>query len=514
MKNFLTSLAMALSAICAWATDYTDTLTVNISGTTTTQSATISLTQQNDSLYTFMLKNFKLVAGTEQLGVGTIELDSVKGTTADGCTTLETKQTIKIKAGDDPDVPLWIGPNLPDVPIDLIAEQRGDNLYAVIFVDMTNTAIQNKINVVFGSNSGYQLPGSGFETFRTEGSKKVSEPIGWHSFASASGSLAAFVNSMSTPHTWESTLSRPDSKGSHSLLLTASSVFNIVANGTVTSGRMNAGGMSATDTKNNSYINTALTDTDSNGDYFYPTIYGKPDSIVVWLKFKQGTPQSAHPYAAISATITDGTYYQEPNDTIYSNVIASAKNKAIESNDFAWQRVAVPFNYTGTDLAPKTMLVTISTNADAGQGNATDSLYVDDVELVYNCALASASVGGKNVTLSDSIYSYTVEGLNSLTADDITVTATGAGARIEKSVSASGDDLVATVKVRSGDLRDFKTYTFTAKGLATGINNAKTDNADTVEAIYTIDGVRVNSVKAGEPHIVRYKSGKTVKTIK
>ena len=126
---------------------------------------------------------------------------------------------------------------------------------------------------------------------------------------------------------------------------------------------------------------------------------GTPDSIAVWVKFKQGTPNADHPYATVSAAITDGTYYQDPKDKDYTNVVATAKNAQIASNNFEWQRIVVPFKYTGNDVKAKAMLVTLSTNADPGQGSAADNLYVDDISLIYNVDKPAVTVNGHAVTL-------------------------------------------------------------------------------------------------------------------
>ena len=56
---------------------------------------------------------------------------------------------------------------------------------------------------------------------------------------------------------------------------------------------------------------------------------GTPDSLAVWVKFIQGTPQETHPYATISTVITDGTYYQEPCDKEYANILGVARNSKI-----------------------------------------------------------------------------------------------------------------------------------------------------------------------------------------
>ncbi len=161
MKKIFTILALFLGAITVSADDFTDVLSVDINGAVTEQYATISLRDSSNGKYIFSLKNFVLKAGTNSIGVGTIELQDVEGVTdANGVLTLTTNQKTAIKKGDDPQVTTWMGPMLGNVPIELIAEKRDSTLYAVINIDM-KALLGQIIKVTFG-NGGYQIPNSGF----------------------------------------------------------------------------------------------------------------------------------------------------------------------------------------------------------------------------------------------------------------------------------------------------------------------------------------------------------------
>ena len=71
-----------------------------------------------------------------------------------------------------------------------------------------------------------------------------------------------------------------------------------------------------------------------------------------------------------------------------------------------------------------------------------------------------------------------------------------------------------TVKVTSQDLRNSRTYHFTAKGAVVGINEAKTSATDRVKAFYDLSGVRLNAEPAAGVYIKVYESGKAVKVMK
>ncbi len=118
--------------------------------------------------------------------------------------------------------------------------------------------------------------------------------------------------------------------------------IKVIANGTMTTGRMNAASALADDaTGNYAYADMSMDDLDGNGDPFYTPLCSKPDSIVAWVKFKQGTPNAQHPYATISAIITDGTRYQDPEATTYTNVVAKAKNNEIATTGGEWKRISI-----------------------------------------------------------------------------------------------------------------------------------------------------------------------------
>ncbi len=519
MKKFFTLLALAMGALSVSATDYTDVLSVDVNGNVSEQTATIGLAKAEDGSYVFSLKNFALIAGADTMYIGTIELNGVEGSTDNGVTTLYTAQTTKIKAGDKEGVDFWMGTMLPEVPIVMTAKEADGKLYAAINIDMT-ASIEQKIQVVFG-DGGFQLPNAGFEEFhtysvkQTKGSINVEEPLSWHSFASGNGKYLAAANVLSSnAHTFISSETRPGTSGQHSVLVVSSSVFGIVANGTITTGRMHAGSMTADNSDNHAELDFSQTEKDGNGDPFYATLNGRPDSLAVWVKYKQSSVNTEHPYATISAAITDGTYYQDPQPAgaDYKNVLATAKNNKIESNGFAWQRLVLPFDYVDDQVEGKAILVTISTNADAGQGTVGDTIYVDDIALIYNATLASATVGGKTLSFNAAGDTVEVEGLKDIKASDIETAVNGKAATAAVSLTPQGNDLVATIKVTSNDLKTVNFYSIKFKdGAVSGINESTAGKNDKVKAIYDINGQKVETMQHGGVYILLHESGKAEK---
>jgi len=502
MKHFFTLALLGLFSLGVSATDFTDNLKVTVNGTSTEQKAVVSVSSDNN-VYTLSLKNFVLSLGGQQMGIGNITIADLQGEQRDGYTLLRGKQNIRITAGDDSSVGMWMGPMLGEVPVDLKAKVTDSTAYAVI--NITMASLHQNIQVTFGS--GYQIANSGFEYWHTatlSSNNKVTsdEPNAWHSFMSATGSWASIAGA--TPHVFKSDVTRPGSTGSMSAMVVSTKILSFVANGTITTGRLAAGSMSASNPLNHSQLDFSDTETDGNGDPFYVKMYGRPDSLALWVKFKQGTPVETQPYATVSAVITDGTYYQDPEGTTsYTNKVATAKNAEIASNGAQWQRIVVPFDYIGAGVDGKAILMTISTNAVPG-GGGIDTLYVDDVELIYNTSLKSLALKGNSVEgFSAGKLNYEVSMDGKVAASDVAAVASSSRALVDTTVEDEEGGQLVTVTVTSEDLRTSTVYTLHAKSSTTGINSIKTESGDA--AVYDLQGRRV----VGTPtHGVYIRGGK------
>lgn len=374
--------------------------------------------------------------------------------------------------------------NLPITPqgnINLVTINRDGISLLVRYTD-TNTV--SAIGTVNGQSINYasaavtdyaktfQIPNSDFEMW----TDATAEPKNWHSFESATGSLQSSAGN----HIKKSANKRPGSSGGYSCVLFSSKVFGVVANGTMTTGRLNAGNISATNLANHSYLDLSSTETDNNGDPFYATLKASPDAIQTWIKFKQYQHQNSYPYATINCVITDGEKrYQDPEEEgaeYLNHVAAKATNKTIEENNYSWQFITIPFDYesyNSNQAESKALLVTISTNATPGQGSAAglfssgaDSLYVDDVELIYNAAISNIALNGValesfnfNAATKNYDITYSGEALN-LTADNFVVTTEGVSAIVVKNVEDLGcGNYRIAIGVTSPDFKNGDLYT-------------------------------------------------------
>ena len=498
MKRIFTLIAAVMTALASMATDYTDKLQVLVNGSGATQEATISLIEEGDGTTTLMLNNFCLDDGAGSvIPVGNIVLknvaDAIAPTAGEKAYAFNGK--ITIEPGTMEGVDTWWGPKLGKVPVELRASLKGSNLYAVIDINMES--LDQIINVVFGSRN-YQIPNSGFEDFHTAG--KAEEPNHWHSFQSATGDLASMVTG--NIHLTKSTDVRPGTSGKTSVKLVPVNVFVAMANGTMTTGRMVAGSISAKDTENHAETDISNTDKDANGDPFYTLMDGRPDAVKVWAKTKVKSGD-----ATISAVITDGTYYQDPEDKTYNNVFSKAQS-AINTGE-QWQEIVVPFKEQGNNVEPKAILVTISTNGTPGKGDKKDYIIVDDLSLVYNPEAQSIKFNGKKIDgFSPTTYEYTIDD----TADPSKISVEAKGVA---SVTLGDDNKTVTVITSGEDLSSTATYTihFT-KSATTLIENIDKGVAEKkVTGRYNAAGQTVGSKQRGII-ITRYSDGSVVKSVK
>lgn len=243
------------------------------------------------------------------------------------------------------------------------------------------------MTVVFASaqDDKPQIPNGDFETWTYDG---VNLPNNWNSFQTCSGMSMAY--SSNNRQVRQSTNIRPGSKGQYSCVIWARSVVGVVAQGNMTTGRINAGNMSAAHKDNYNFSDRATINT-NNGvqNPCAMKFTGYPDSIKLWVRFVPAGVVEGYETAKFSAIIHDDydyiAYGLDSNDTEEnkSHVVAKAVVQ-IESKDNKWQCITLPFNYTKNKIAAKYIQLNASTNAYPGKGTKNDSLYIDDIELVYN----------------------------------------------------------------------------------------------------------------------------------
>ena len=314
----------------------------------------------------------------------------------------------------------------------------------------------------------YQLPNSdfeegfvaGFNAYSTTAHKKVltKEPLNWHGFPTMNGNfLITGPGRIQGDKLCESDDIRPGSEGTKSVYIKTTYVgamgITKLANGVMTSGRVNSSSPTPDDPANNYNYSPGGTYKDNNNKNknFNPEFTGKPDAMRVWVKFvaNDATKKSEFPYASVNAVLHNSNKYQDPEvpGTDYSNIkIAGASDLEIGKRGYnEWTKLTLPFKYyhTAEEDEPTYMLVSFSTNTKPGEGTDGDMLFIDDLEFIYNSELKTATYDNESLDFStsnqiniDKVYDPTL----------LEVTSNGEGATISKNYDAATGLLTITIK--------------------------------------------------------------------
>lgn len=468
MRKLSTLFCAVLMTLSAMATDYKGNLTVSINGEASTQPATISIVE-NAGKYNLSILNFMLGEGESVLPVGNIVIENVTGAVAGNLTTLYVNKNITIQKGNVAGIAddAWLGPMLGEVPVKM-SSSFNTNGFLGVNIDINMMTLGQVINVSFENvGNHFQMPNSNFETWSTATDNNA--PKHWHGFESVKGKLSGTAKSKTKLVSSKNV--RPGSKGLTSAVVTSTKVFTVIANGTMTNGVLNAGSMFAADASNHSETNLSSTDVDANGDPFATPMYAKPDSVKFWMRFTQAKAQASYPNAAFNAVITDGTYYQDPEDKTYTNKVAVAAPNKADMTVGDWRLVSCPFDYASyaaNGAEAKAILLTVSTNATPGKGSysngVADSVYVDDLELVYAAGIKSISFKGQALDLA-TIQTTGIElaADEAVSAADFEVVKEGEDAKVTKLVEATVDGYVAVITAVSADLKTQVAYEINIK---------------------------------------------------
>jgi len=240
------------------------------------------------------------------------------------------------------------------------------------------------------STAQTQLNNSGFEDWENVGSA-TEEPLEWNSFKTASGTLAYLYGSKTIA---QSTVKRPGSTGTYSCLIWSKTVVGIVANGNVTTGQINMGSSTATDPSNYNVTHTA--------DAAFSEALGgsHPDSLVFWAKYVPSNT-SGTDSARMRGVIHSTFDLHDPLDLASQPYVVGDATLNFPSTLNQWKRISVPFTYTGPATTADYMLLTFTTNKTPGGGSGGDSLYIDDLSLIYN------GVGISDIENTEKLFAFT-----------------------------------------------------------------------------------------------------------
>lgn len=208
----------------------------------------------------------------------------------------------------------------------------------------------------------------GFETWENVGSNDE-EPTNWSGMMT--GDLCGFCAFGASQRVFQEDTEVHG--GTYSARIeSTSAIGGIIVNGAMTTGRVTA----PSTTPSQGY-NQTLT---GNASFNHPFTY-EPDSLVFWAWYNL---TDASDSARVTFILHDDYNLRDPQDVASeAHVIGSARTNFQTGN--SWERISIPFDYSGASTDPVSyLLATFTSSYVPGAGNASATLYVDDVSFVYN----------------------------------------------------------------------------------------------------------------------------------
>lgn len=294
----------------------------------------------------------------------------------------------------------------------------------------------------------YQLPNGGFETW--DGTSSSSEPTNWNSFGTSECTLIIGCSSAQQTHHENSSDTRPGSAGSHSCRIYATSIMGVVANGNMTTGRIHAGSMTATNSAN--YNVTYPSQAGFNQPF-----NGRPDYIHFWAKAQIS---SSSDQARMNAVVHNNSEVRDPIRTSdHVNITGVATLNF--NGDNTWHEYTVPFSYTYGNATPEYLLLTFTTNKTPGGGSSGDAVYIDDIEFVYISTLSDLKSNGQTVADFDAnTLTYNIELPYGSAMPTVTATATSVNGVVSITQPTTANP-TATIVVTQGPSTTTYTINYT-----------------------------------------------------
>lgn len=214
-----------------------------------------------------------------------------------------------------------------------------------------------------------QITNSGFELWNNVG-QDTEEPQNWNSNKTGTG----FAPSGPQTVFRESSIVHSGNYSARVKTGTYLSIF--IVNGIMTTGRVSAPTTTATD----GFNQTIQADT-----LFNAPLTAMPDSVVFWVRYAPGASDQGRIEAVIHTAYDQKVPMANDANTTANAVAQAVLNFGTTSG--AWQRKSVAFNYSSfSATGPAYILVNFTSSNVPGTGSASSTMYVDDIELIYNTA--------------------------------------------------------------------------------------------------------------------------------
>lgn len=201
-----------------------------------------------------------------------------------------------------------------------------------------------------------------------------------------------------------------------------------------------------------------------------------------------------------------------------AKLIAKLEQPISESTKGTWKSMTIPFTYNDDTAVPEYINVIFAANDYFGDRKSIikgNSLTIDNVKLVYYHALNSLTYNGNKVAnFDEGTTEYTLSGKLVEDFDKVKFTVKGVGASYDVAKDEANNIATITVKGNDYDVNPSSKTVYTIKFDGTvGINGITTSTTTANGAIYDLSGRQLKTMQKGI-NIVRGKDGKMIKVMK
>ncbi|MCI6128802.1 calycin-like domain-containing protein [Prevotella sp.] len=509
--------------------------------------ATITVTEEANGKYSFVLNDFKITAGDTEMLIGDAVVSNLEAKTQGGTITLEaTDKDAKVVGGisgqlRDGKVVMTItvtiknGIMTADISKITVTFINGDALE--VAANFTTESVVNYYKSTCQINGGFDetwvdcIPWDSKATNKTVGTR----PVDWNI------SNVCAINAPILGQVTYTVGKSIDNGNGKAVKLTNNEAFGngIPAYLTLGTPWATAKGTSAANPDGGTFGGKKFTYRPDaiSFDYQHSTEKGAENATAIAYMWKGNWTQKnvpattdagsgANPQKCIminrdrnilgnetSATLGDPA---EPSND--AKLIAKLEQPISESTNGTWKSMTIPFTYKDDTAIPEYINVIFAANDYFGDRKSIikgNSLTIDNVKLVYYHALNSLTYNGNKVAnFDEGTTEYTLNGKLAEDFDKVEFTVKGVGASYDVAKDEANNVATITVKSNDYDVNPSSKTVYTIKFDGTvGIHGITTSTNTANGAIYDLSGRQLKTMQKGI-NIVRGKDGKMIKVMK
>lgn len=509
--------------------------------------ATITVTEEANGKYSFVLNDFKITAGDTEMLIGDAVVSNLEAKTQGGTITLEaTDKDAKVVGGISNQlkdgkvvmtmtVTIGNGVMTADISKITVTFTTGDALE--VAAKFTTESVVNYYKSACQINGGFDetwvdcIPWDSKATNKTVGTR----PVDWNISNVCAINVPLFDQVTYTVGT------SIDNGNGKAVKLTNNEAYGngIPAYLTLGTPWATAKGTSAANPDGGTFGGKKFTYRPDaiSFDYQHSTEKGGENATAIAYMWKGNWTQKNVPATTDAGLIanpkkctminrdrnilgneTSATLGDPAKPSEDAKLIAKLEQPIAESTKGTWKSMTIPFTYNDDTAVPEYINVIFAANDYFGDRKSIikgNSLTIDNVKLVYYHALNSLTYNGTPVAnFDEGTTEYTLNGKLAEDFDKVKFTVKGVGATYDVAKDEVNNVATITVKGNDYDVNPSSKTVYTIKFDGTvGINGITTSTNTANGAIYDLSGRQLKTMQKGI-NIVRGKDGKMIKVMK